>query len=75
MDPDGKALLIRVYLRESVVQFLWLRLAALRSFAAKALSEKRDFFLLWHGLGTTCENDHKNAKLAIRWVTPRHSCA
>ena len=31
MDTDGKALLIRVYQRESVVQFLWLRLAALRS--------------------------------------------
>ena len=40
MDTDGKALLIRVYRRESVVQFLWLRLAALRSlrlFAAISL--------------------------------------
>jgi hypothetical protein len=30
MDTDGKPLWIRVYRRESVVQFSWLRLAALR---------------------------------------------
>ena len=34
MDTDGMALFIRVYQRESVVRFLWLRLAALCSFAA-----------------------------------------